>query len=276
MKKYLFTSGAFALAIAMSGLPAIAAAENNDGEGSADTQITAVTQVRVSDDVDTSVTGSARVNDDDDEATSSNRRNDNQATSSKSGDDNESINDDQNDQDEFEFELEDDKDTAFSLDDLNQKIENRKLELEDEEASTTEQNRGIVKNANEVRLAVHALLASKDLIGDIGPKVSEIAKEMNDSVATTTKAEAKIQSRSFLARLFFGGDSAAANVISQAVAQNQQRITDLNKLLVEASVSADIQVVLKAQIEALEDAQARLQDLAQREQKMWGLFIWRF
>ncbi|MDP2665069.1 MAG: hypothetical protein Q8P23_00230, partial [bacterium] len=66
MKKYLFTSGAFALAIAMSGLPAIAAAESNGGEGGADTQVTAVTQVRVSDDADTSVTGSARVNNDDD------------------------------------------------------------------------------------------------------------------------------------------------------------------------------------------------------------------
>jgi hypothetical protein len=177
---------------------------------------------------------------------------------------------------EIDLELEDDEDVAFSLDDLKQKIENRKHELEDEEASTTPKFKEVMKNANEVRLAVHSLLASKELLGGIGFQVSEIAKEMNDSVATTTNVEAKIQSRGFLMRLLFGGDRVAAEVITEAVAQNQQRIDDLNKLLGEANVSAGIQVVLKAQIAAIQDAQARLQDLAQKEQKMWGFFSWRF
>lgn len=277
MKKYLFTSGAFALAFAMSGLPALALAENNGNENQ-DEVTAAVTKVQT-EGTDASVSVTAREDVSDDQEKSQERADKLEATSSNQqiGDD-ESSNDQniERDQEEIELELEDDEDIAFSLDDLNQKIGNRKLELEDEEASTTEQNRDIVKNANEVRLAVHALLASKELIGGIGPKVSEIAKEMNDSVSTTTNAEAKIQSRSFLVRLFFGGDSAAADVISQAVAQNQQRIDDLNKLLAGANVSTDIQTVLKAQITALQTAQVRLQDLAQKEQKMWGLFSWRF
>lgn len=277
MKKYLFTSGAFALAFAMSGFPALALAENNGNENQ-DEVTAAVTKVQT-EGTDASVSVTAREDVSDDQEKSQERADKLEATSSNQqiGDD-ESSNDQniERDQEEIELELEDDEDIAFSLDDLNQKIGNRKLELEDEEASTTEQNRDIVKNANEVRLAVHALLASKELIGGIGPKVSEIAKEMNDSVSTTTNAEAKIQSRSFLVRLFFGGDSAAADVISQAVAQNQQRIDDLNKLLAGANVSTDIQTVLKAQITALQTAQVRLQDLAQKEQKMWGLFSWRF
>ncbi len=184
-------------------------------------------------------------------------------------------NEDQNKQ-EIDLELEDDSNPATSLEDLQQKIEVRKHQLEQEVASTTEADKNIVENANQVRLAVHTLLASRDLIGGIGSQVSEIAKQVNDSVATTTNAEAQIQSRGFLARFLFGGDSAAADVISQQVAQNQQRIDDLTKLLGEANVSADIQVVLKAQIAALQDAQARLQALAEKEQKMWGLFSWRF
>lgn len=179
-------------------------------------------------------------------------------------------------QDEAGLELENDEDVASSLDDLNTKIEVRRQELNDEEANAAPKFKDAVKNANETRLAVHALLASKELIGGVGPQVSEIAKQMNDSVTTTTDAEANIQSRGFLTRFLFGGDSASADVIAQTVAQNQTRIDDLKKLLAEANVSADIQVTLNVQIAALQTAQTRLQKLANKEQKMWGLFSWRF
>lgn len=254
MKKHIYTVGTVALAIAMSALPAVAFAENG-GDGRGDSDIRTDVQIQTTD--------SGRVE-------SSGR-----ATSTERG--NENVNDEeQNDQDELEIELEDDGDRAVSLDDLKQKIEDRRQELEDEEASTTPKFKDAMKNANEVRLAVHTLLSSKDLLGGIGQQVSEIAKHMNDSVATTTNVEAKIQSRGFLTRLFFGGDSAAADVISQQVAQNQQRIDDLTALLGEANVSSDIRAVLTAQITAIQEAQARLQDLAERERKMWGLFSWRF
>jgi len=198
------------------------------------------------------------------EATSSNDRGGNQ------------IDENQNDDGEINLDLEDDSNPATSFEDLKQKIEKRRGQLEQEVASTTEADKNIVENANPVRLAVHSLLASKELLGGIGQQVSEIAKQMNDSVATTTNAEAKVQARSFITRLLFGGDSAAADVIARQVAQNQSRIDDLNKLLGEANVPADIQTVLKAQITAIQDAQARLQALAQKEQKAWGLFSWRF
>jgi Tfp pilus assembly protein PilN len=99
---------------------------------------------------------------------------------------------------------------------------------------------------------------------------------MNDSVATTTNAEVKIQSRGFLTKLLFGGDTTSADVIKAEVAQNQQRIDDLTKLLAGANVSVDIKTTLSAQMTALQDAQSRLQDLAQKEQSTWGLFSWRF
>ena len=159
---------------------------------------------------------------------------------------------------------------------MKQSIEVRNQELEQELASSTGANKALIANANPVRLAVHALLASKDLVGGIGAQVSAIAQQVNDSVASTTSAEAQIQSRGFFTKLLFGGDTAAAQVITQQTAQNQQRITDLTKLLGQANISADVQATLQAQITALQAAQTRLQALAQQEQSTWGLFSWRF
>ena len=182
---------------------------------------------------------------------------------------------DQNEE-EIELELEDDESPATSFHDLEQKIEKRKHELEQEVASTSPEHKTVVENANPVRLAVHALLASKNLLGGIGEQVSEIAKHMNDSVATTTNAEARIELRGFFMTLFFGGDSAMADVIAQEVAQNQLRIDNLTELLSAVNISANIKATIQGQIVALQDAQARLQDLAQKEKKQWGLFSWRF
>lgn len=258
MKKYFYKNiGAFVLAIAMSGLPAIALAENNRVDGEGDTK----TRVQVQERQDTEqenqliATSSSRFDDDEDD---------------------EDIEDIQDDEGNFRFSLNGTTTQARSFDELKQTIEKRKQRFEREAASTTPKDRDIAENANPVRLAVHTLLASKELLGGIGGQVSEIAKQMNDSAATTTNAEVKIQSRSFLARLFFGGDSSAAEVISREIAKNQQRIDDLDKLLAEAAVPADIQATLSAQITALKEAQARLHALAQKEQKMWGLFSWRF
>ena len=160
--------GVLALALAMSGVPALALAESNGGQSSGDEQ-----KQEVAGQGDRS------------EVKGSNERN---------GEDQEvkepaELQEPQEEQESIE--LEDENDTAVSLDDLKQKIENRKQELDNEEASTTPKFKDAMKNANEVRLAVHALLASKDLIGGIGQQVSEIAKEMNRSVASTTNAEAR-------------------------------------------------------------------------------------
>ena len=139
--------GALTLALAMSGLPASAFADNNSGEGK-----------QSSEDWQEQKIGEQE-----------NRPE--LKSSDEQKDDEEMKDEDQDDfdfEDEFEFELEDDEDVASSFEDLKQKIEERKHELEDEEASTTPKFKNAIKNANEVRLAVHALLASRDLLGGIG------------------------------------------------------------------------------------------------------------
>ncbi len=177
---------------------------------------------------------------------------------------------------DIRFTLEDTVKTVFSPEGLKRSIEQRKQELEQEVASTTSQVQDVLENVSLMRLAVHALLASKDLLGGIGRQVSQIAQQMNDSVATTTSAEAKIQSRGFLTRLLFGGDSVAADAISQAVTKNQENVQKVAELLDQADISADIQTTLLAQMAALKAEQERLQGLAKKEKSRWGIFSWRF
>lgn len=177
---------------------------------------------------------------------------------------------------DMRIELQDAAEPVFSLRGLERSIEVRDGELEAELASTTERVRDILANANQVRLAVHALLASKELLGGIGTEVSEVARQFNNSVATTTNAETRVRSRNFFSRLFFGGDRNAADEIAQTVNANQKRIQKLSELIKRASVAADVEQALKTQIEALTVEQERLQDLAKKEKGQWGIFSWRF
>ena len=283
MKNYIYGIGAAALALAMSGLPAAAFAQDGGGEGvSATAQVTA--QVQVQGQRPSIVGGEgegqssegavrARVANQEQEgegrvsATSSVRINGGEEGNEGQG---------EREMEGLPFRLESTTTPVFSVGQLQQSIQTRNQELERELASSTGANRALIANANPVRLAVHALLASKDLVGGIGAQVSQVARQINDSVASTTVAETQIQSRGFFTKLLFGGDTAAANVITEQVAQNQQRIDDLTKLLGQANISADVQTTLQAQITALQAAQTRLQDLAKQEQSTWGLFSWRF
>jgi hypothetical protein len=269
MKKHIYTFGAFTLALLIGGLPALALAESNQGDGGEGAQAQ-VAQESTREGQKQGAEVAREQQKQDAEVAREQAKQDLEASSSPS------IKGGDREEQEIDLELEEDQDQAMSNDDLNQKIEVRKRELEQEVASTSPDHRDIVENANPVRLAVHALLASKDLVGGIGQQVSEIAKEVNNSVATTTNAEAKIQARGFLTRFLFGGDSTSAEVLAQEAAQNQARIDSLTALLAQANVSADVQATLQAQITALKAAQARLADLAQREKSAWGLFSWRF
>lgn len=293
MKKYIYVIGSLALAFAMSGVPvaAIAHAESGSVSGGASVNITSDTQTGGTD-ASTSASvqmgAGERFSGDQHKAqahqteatTSSELRGAAQATSTERALEEVALHAAEQSREHSKsplfLGLESTTTEAFSSAQFQQMIDMRKQELDQEESSTTPEYQNIVKNANQVRLAVDALLVSKPLLGGIGAQVSQIAQQVDASVATTTSAEAKIQARGFLARFLFGGDSASASVISEAVIQNQQRIDELTKLLAQTNVSADVQTTLRAQITALQDAQTRLQTLAQNEQKQWGLFSWRF
>lgn len=166
---------------------------------------------------------------------------------------------------------------ARSVEQLKKIIEERRMEIRDGLANTSPSERRVFERASEVSVAVHALLASKDLLGGgIGQQVSEIAKQMNDSVATTTSVEAGVQARGLFSKLFFGGDKRSAEIIAAQVEQNKTRLEMLTGLLESAGTAEEVKVALDAQVQAMQAEQDRLKSVAEKQSKLWGLFSWRF
>ena len=164
-----------------------------------------------------------------------------------------------------------------SFSELMQSIAARRMKLDEEASSSATSTRILFEHASPVAVAVHALLASKDLMGSttIGARISVIAHEMNDSIATTSAAEAQIEARGFWQKLFFGGDTQAANSIQKEVTQNQTRIAELTQLLNSAGTSAEVKTALQAQITAMQQVQTALAAEAKAQTNLWGIFSWR-
>lgn len=259
MNTYTYAVGSFVLALFLGGVPAVVLAE----EGVLEAGVTMAVDTGVKADIDTDVDADVRTT-----ATVDARANVAEDTSPQARERAQTF---------LMLEASGDASAAFSLADLRQRVETRRQELAEEEESSTPRFKNAMQNASEMRLAVHALLASRGLLGGgIGAQVSAIASAMNDSVASTTNAEARIQSRGFFSHFLFGGDKESADVIASAVARNQERVQALTDLLADAGVSAEMKAELEARIAVLEAAQVRLQALAEKEQKAWGLFSWRF
>ncbi len=134
--------------------------------------------------------------------------------------------------------------------------------------------RSVYQNQNRVRLAVYSLLAMEDLAGGLGRNISAIARTFNNSVQATIRAEEKIQTRSAFVRFFAGGDAESAEKLEQESARNQERIQQLKQLREQCDCNAEVKAVMQEQIQNMEQEQARLQQLAQEEQKSKGLFGW--
>ncbi|MBU3897048.1 MAG: hypothetical protein KJ697_03910 [Nanoarchaeota archaeon] len=159
---------------------------------------------------------------------------------------------------------------------LREMVQNREQEMIQAMESMSLAEKNVYQNQNQVRLAVHTLLSMEDMIGGIGPQVSAIAKQFNNSVQNTVRAEEKIQTKNGLMKFFFGGDSDAATEIETEVVQNQNRVQELNQLRVQCNCSEEVKSMFQEQIQHMEQEQTRLQQLAQSEKQSKGIFGWLF
>ncbi len=157
---------------------------------------------------------------------------------------------------------------------VEEKLQTKQQELDQEMTGKSEKEQNVLKNQNEVRLAVHALLEMKDEIGGIGPQVSEIAKQFNNSVQATIKAEEKIQTRSSFSRFFAGGDKKAAEELEAEVNANKAKVEELKQLKEQCECDEETKALMQEQIQAMEREQERLGELAQKEKKSKGFFGW--
>lgn len=134
----------------------------------------------------------------------------------------------------------------------------------------------VYQNQNQVRLAVHALLSMENMTGGIGSQISTIAKQFNNSIQNTVRAEEKIQARNAFSRFLFGGDADAATELETEVVQNQNRIQEMNQLMEQCECDEEVKAMLQEQIQTMEQEQTRLQELAQSEKQNKGIFGWLF
>lgn len=163
---------------------------------------------------------------------------------------------------------------AQNLSDMRERIEQRKQEMVRELQSMGEPQQSVYQNQNQVRLAVYSLLAMEDLVGGIGPQLSQIAREFNNSVQATIRAEERIRTRNRIVRFFAGGDEDAAQEIEQQVIQNQERIRQLRQLTQACECGEELRSMLQEHVQAMEREQTRLQELARQEKKEKGLLGW--
>ena len=163
---------------------------------------------------------------------------------------------------------------ARNTTELRQMIQEREQEMNQSMQGLKEELKEMYQNQNRVRLAVHALLAMENLTGGIGRNVSQIAREFNNSVQASIRAEERIQTRNMLMRFFFGGDEQAAEEMEQEVNRNRERVQELRRLMQGCECAEEVKAMLQEQIRNMEQEQNRIQELAQNEKKSKGIFGW--
>jgi gas vesicle protein len=163
---------------------------------------------------------------------------------------------------------------AGNISELRDNIREKKEEFNRSLQNVTPERREWVKKYNEVRLAVNTLLSMEDRTGGIGQNISAIAREFNNSVSVSEKLEQKIQDRSGIMRVFLGGDRETAGQLATITSQNQARIQKIQQLMNTTTLDTDVRAFLEEQLQAMQNEETRLEQLATREQQDRGLFGW--
>ncbi|MCC7565577.1 MAG: hypothetical protein KO206_04775 [Methanomicrobiaceae archaeon] len=177
-----------------------------------------------------------------------------------------------------------DQSRGRNVTELHAAIQERKEERERERVEAQNARRQYLGNQNQylgnqnrVRFAVHTLLAAENRTGGIGPEISAIAREFNNSIDKATQAEERIMNRNRLTRMFFGGDAAAAEQIEEMIIRNQERIQELKRLIEDCPCDDETRALLMEQVRAMEEEQERLRELVRQELEDRGLLgrLWK-
>lgn len=147
-----------------------------------------------------------------------------------------------------------------------------KMELEEENKKMRGPKKDVYKNQNRVRLAVHNLLAMENMLGGIGPQVSKIAREFNNSANKTIQAEIKIRGRGRFKRFFTGGDKESAEIIKRELSKEEEMIRTLEGLVKRARVAVEVKANIEEQINNIKGELERLANVVKGEEESPGVF----
>jgi len=158
---------------------------------------------------------------------------------------------------------------------LREIIKVKKSELNDELGGVKGKvEQKVFQNQNTVREAVHALLSAENLVGKVGPQISSIARDFNNSVQKTITAEERIQKRGKFMKFLIGGVKDTAYELKQEVLKNKEKIQELKRLEEQNFMQTEVKELLQGQIQNLEQEQNRLGQLADKEISKKGMFGW--
>jgi hypothetical protein len=120
---------------------------------------------------------------------------------------------------------------------------------------------------------VQSLLALENRTGGIGPQVSAIAREFNNSANASQEYKNRIRNRDALSRFFFGGDRLASE-LENLTAQNKARINEIENLMNTTSLDPDTRSMLEEQLQVLQQKVDFDMQLSAHEKQDRGIFGW--
>lgn len=131
-----------------------------------------------------------------------------------------------------------------------------------------------IQNQVRAEIAVETMESAAIMFSSQQGEVFNISNEIKKSLEITTRTEEKIRNRSGLVRFLVGGDVESANTISQEVIRNQERLRELNRIVLESDFDAQTKAILQEQIKNIEQEQLRLKNLSEQEINNRGILGW--
>lgn len=131
---------------------------------------------------------------------------------------------------------------------------------------------GSLSPLNVTERAAYAFRAAAPLTGGSAPDLIRLTEEINGSVRTAVQNEEQIHSQNGFMVFLFGGDQKSADAIMQHVVQNRVRIEEMNRLIDGCGCDQDTAVLLREQVQAMEQEQARFEAVADVEKGRRGIF----
>ncbi len=130
-------------------------------------------------------------------------------------------------------------------------------------------------NAEEHRSAVAnfvqtLLKTASTTKGTIGEQVRIIAREQNNTTASTTEAIEKIQKRNKIKTFLLGSDYRNLGALRSEMVQTRNRIEQLNRVMGKTASTTEVQT----QLQNLEQEQTKMEDFVKAQENKFSLFGW--
>lgn len=133
--------------------------------------------------------------------------------------------------------------------------------------------KNITDRRSEVAKSVHSIREMSNFTGQMGPRISEIARDINESMRNLEFYEESISNRGRFSRFFFGGDINSAREIQNQTSQNEERIEEIQSILNESEeIPNEVKDFLEEEIDRIKSEQDRLKELSENETNSRGIF----